>query len=419
MRRGVFLLGISLLITLAWGKECKFHKVRKGDTLESIAREYGVSLSDIKRYNKNLKENRLKVGQQICIPVKTKAEKKQGDYAIYRVKKGDTLEEIAQKFGVDVKELAKFNGLKSHVIKEGQELKIPARSHGEKVSKKGKEVDYTTYTVKKGAKLQHVAQKLGVPLRELEKLNPELKGKWLKPGTVVKIPKKMKEEKVAEKVEKVSKKGEEVDYTTYTVKKGAKLQHVARKLGVPLRELEKLNPELKGKWLKPGTVVKIPKKMKEEKVAEKVEKVEKKTEREKIPTVEERETPPPPPVEKKISIGKLPMPVEGKIEKAQRGVQIVGNCDQKVRAVESGKVIYSGDDLKAYGNMVIVDHGSFISLYANNSTNLVRRGDTVEKGQAIAVIGKDKDSGRCVLHFELRDKDGIPLNPTEYLRSLQ
>lgn len=135
--------------------------------------------------------------------------------------------------------------------------------------------------------------------------------------------------------------------------------------------------------------------------------------------MEERETPPPPPVEKKISIGKLPMPVEGKIEKAQRGVQIVGNCDQKVRAVESGKVIYSGDDLKAYGNMVIVDHGSFISLYANNSTNLVRRGDTVEKGQAIAVIGKDKDSGRCVLHFELRDKDGIPLNPTEYLRSLQ
>jgi murein DD-endopeptidase MepM/ murein hydrolase activator NlpD len=69
--------------------------------------------------------------------------------------------------------------------------------------------------------------------------------------------------------------------------------------------------------------------------------------------------------------------------------------------------------------MVIIEHGDFISLYAYNSKNMVKRGETVSKGQQIATVGTKNNSGECMLHFELRTKDGVPLDPTEYLRNAQ
>ncbi|MFN3871234.1 MAG: murein hydrolase activator EnvC family protein, partial [Aquificaceae bacterium] len=112
-------------------------------------------------------------------------------------------------------------------------------------------------------------------------------------------------------------------------------------------------------------------------------------------------------------------PVEGKISKVQRGIEIYTTCSAPVRAVDSGRVIYSGGDLQAYGNMVIIEHDRFISLYAYNESNLVKRGDRVSKGQIIARVGKKNNSDECVLRFEIRNKEGIPLDPTEYMNGLQ
>ena len=405
MKKKAFILSISLIFGTAFSQECKYHKIKSGESLEKIAKSYGVSVQDILKANKNIDPKRLKVGGNLCIPKKTFA--KAQDYAIYKVKKGDTLQSIAEKFGVDVQELKSFNNLKSEKVKEGQELKIPAKSIAKK--QRREPIEYEIYIVRKGAKLEHVAKKLGVSQRELEELNPELKGKWLTKGTVVKVPKQEQKEEEPK-----------VPYKAYVVQKGAKLEHVAKKLGVSQRELEELNPGLKGKWLTKGTVVKVPVEEKRQAVRP-VEKPSEEGNQEGIPKTEaempqekKRED-----VEVKISRNSLPMPVDGKVSRNGRGINISADCGKPVKAVDSGRVIYSGEDLKAYGNMVIVDHGDFISIYAYNEKNLVKRGDSVSKEQQIALVGRRNEGEECMLYFELRNKEGVPLDPTEYIRNTQ
>ena len=109
------------------------------------------------------------------------------------------------------------------------------------------------------------------------------------------------------------------------------------------------------------------------------------------------------------------LPVEGKYEKNARGVDIYSECGEKVRAVESGTVIYSGNDLTPYGNMVIVDHTGYMTIYAYQMQNFVDRGDKVVKGEVLGKVGLKPGSGKCALHFEIRSKDGAVLNPLEYL----
>jgi murein DD-endopeptidase MepM/ murein hydrolase activator NlpD len=458
MKKKVFILSISLLFGTAFSQECKYHKVKSGETLEKIARNYGVSVQELIKANKNINPNKLKVGENLCIPQKTSA--KARDYAIYKVKKGDTLYSIAKKFDVDVQELKSFNNLESEKIIEGQEIKIPAKVTAKKQKKETQE--YGTYVVQKGARLEHIAKKLGVSQRELEELNPELKGKWLTKGTVVKVPKReQKKEKREEsymvyKIKKggrlehvaknlgvskeelerlnpelkgkwlsagtevkvpvkAEKKEPKVPYKTYVVQRGAKLEHVAKKLGVSQKELEELNPGLKGKWLTKGTVVKVPLKVEEKRHA--VRPVEKPLEERKQESTPKTEAEMP--REVKISKNSLPMPVDGRVSKNGRGINISTDCGKPVRAVDSGRVIYSGGDLKAYGNMVIVDHGDFISIYAYNEKNLVKRGDRVSSGQQIALVGRKNEGEECMLYFELRNKEGVPLDPTEYIRNTQ
>jgi len=458
MKKKVFILSISLLFGTAFSQECKYHKVKSGETLEKIARNYGVSVQELIKANKNINPNKLKVGENLCIPQKTSA--KARDYAIYKVKKGDTLYSIAKKFDVDVQELKSFNNLESEKIIEGQEIKIPAKVTAKKQKKETQE--YGTYVVQKGARLEHIAKKLGVSQRELEELNPELKGKWLTKGTVVKVPKReQKKEKREEsymvyKIKKggrlehvaknlgvskeelerlnpelkgkwlsagtevkvpvkAEKKEPKVPYKTYVVQRGAKLEHVAKKLGVSQKELEELNPGLKGKWLTKGTVVKVPLKVEEKRHA--VRPVEKPLEERKQESTPKTEAEMP--REVKISKNSLPMPVDGRVSKNGRGINISTDCGKPVRAVDSGRVIYSGGDLKAYGNMVIVDHGDFISIYAYNEKNLVKRGDRVSSGQQIALVGRRNEGEECMLYFELRNKEGVPLDPTEYIRNTQ
>jgi lipoprotein NlpD len=97
-----------------------------------------------------------------------------------------------------------------------------------------------------------------------------------------------------------------------------------------------------------------------------------------------------------------------------KGIDIVGARNAPVKAVASGKVVYSGSGLRGYGRLLIVKHaGEFLSAYAHNETILVKEGDTVTAGQRIALMG-DSDSDRVKLHFEIR-RYGKPLDPLNYL----
>ena len=114
-------------------------------------------------------------------------------------------------------------------------------------------------------------------------------------------------------------------------------------------------------------------------------------------------------------------PAKGKVVKKfsrqrndAKGIDIAGKLGQDIIASADGKVVYSGDGLISYGNLIIIKHNkTYLSAYAYNRKLLVKEGDTVKSGQKIAEMGrKDKLSPR--LHFEIR-KNGKPVDPQKYL----
>ncbi|MGF6146968.1 Murein hydrolase activator NlpD precursor [Kingella potus] len=97
-----------------------------------------------------------------------------------------------------------------------------------------------------------------------------------------------------------------------------------------------------------------------------------------------------------------------------KGVDIAGTAGQVVVAAADGKVVYAGNGLRGYGNLVIVQHNStYLTAYGHNQALLVKDGDTVKRGQTIARMG-NTDSDRVKLHFEVR-KDGKTVNPAGYV----
>lgn len=93
-----------------------------------------------------------------------------------------------------------------------------------------------------------------------------------------------------------------------------------------------------------------------------------------------------------------------------KGVDITGVEGQPITAVADGKVLYSGNGLKGYGNLIIIRHdNSYLSAYAYNKSNLVKEGAMVKQGQNIATMGH-MDSNQAMLHLEVR-KNGKPIDP--------
>jgi murein DD-endopeptidase MepM/ murein hydrolase activator NlpD len=100
------------------------------------------------------------------------------------------------------------------------------------------------------------------------------------------------------------------------------------------------------------------------------------------------------------------------------GINISVPAGTSVRAAESGVVVYSGDGLKGYGNLVLIKHpNGFVTAYGNNGELDVKRGETVKRGQVIAKSGDTGNVNSPQLHFELR-KGSTPVDPTSYLAGL-
>ncbi len=103
-------------------------------------------------------------------------------------------------------------------------------------------------------------------------------------------------------------------------------------------------------------------------------------------------------------------------ESNSKGISIAGVSGEAVYASETGKVVYSGNGLRGYGNLVILKHNEdFITAYAHNQEILVKEGESVNKGQKIAKMGMT-DADRPKLLFELR-KGGKPIDPLNFLPS--
>lgn len=97
-----------------------------------------------------------------------------------------------------------------------------------------------------------------------------------------------------------------------------------------------------------------------------------------------------------------------------KGIDIAGSRGQSVNAAASGQVVYSGNALRGYGNLIIINHDNeYLSAYAHNDMLLVKEGQRVKKGQVIARMGST-DASRVMLHFEIRYR-GNSVNPRKYL----
>ena len=101
-------------------------------------------------------------------------------------------------------------------------------------------------------------------------------------------------------------------------------------------------------------------------------------------------------------------------DQTRQGIDIGGTAGDPVLAAADGEVVYSGNGLLGYGELIIVKHNaSFLSAYGHNRKRLVQEGERIKAGQQIAEMGSSA-SARDELHFEIR-KNGKPVNPIDYL----
>lgn len=228
------LTGFSLW---AQPKQHNSYTVKEGDTLESIAKVFRVSPSDIKSLNPTL-EKGLQKGMLLIIPgdeISYFNKKQPTGFEEYTVKDKETLYGLAQRFHITQDDLRRYNMiLYKKELRKGQEITIPLYRDAPKEISKGKE-GLTKYIVKPGEGLWRIAQNYGVTQETLERLNPNLPNP-LKEGMEIWVPagKSGVPEVTTDKA-----------LVLYQVEKGEGFMSLERKFGLSQKELEKLNPELK------------------------------------------------------------------------------------------------------------------------------------------------------------------------------
>jgi len=175
----------------AKNKKIKEYTVVSGDTIFSIARKYKVSIGDIYKINKLKPGTVIYPGDKLKIPLTGYAQSakeavKKNKKTVYKIKKGDTLYSIARKFNMKLDDLLKLNKItKKTTLKPGKELTVYAPK---KIIEKRKLP--TKHIVKKGDTLWSIAKKYNLTLKEIRLLNPKVKTRGLKRGMILKVSKK-------------------------------------------------------------------------------------------------------------------------------------------------------------------------------------------------------------------------------------
>ena len=167
-------------------KATSVYQVKKGDTLDSIAKRHNMTQNELATLN-NIKGSNIQAGQELKI-VSSKADKNKAsakNTTTYQVKKGDTLDSIAKRHNMTQNELATLNNIKGSNIQAGQELKIvSSKAEKNKAAANKKEKVPATYEVKKGDTLDSIAKRYKLDVNDLKRLN---KGSGIKAGQKIKL----------------------------------------------------------------------------------------------------------------------------------------------------------------------------------------------------------------------------------------
>ncbi|GAL90881.1 PBP1 and LysM peptidoglycan-binding domain-containing protein [Jejuia pallidilutea] len=252
MNRLFFLLIISLLLGVmpVNAQNYSTHQVKKGETIEEIAKRYYVTPFDIYGLNPDAKKG-LKPNTILIIPISkakkpkvTEVKELQG-FKTYKAKRKETLYSISKKYDVEIEDIKKYNTfLYANNLRKGDKLEIPVF----KITKVEEEVETNkTYIVQPKEGKWRIAYKFGITVAELEALNPKM-GDVLQEGQQIYVP------NIAAEEEK------EIDekYSYYKVLPKEGFYRLKVKLNLEKEELEKLNPGLDESGLKAGMILKIP-----------------------------------------------------------------------------------------------------------------------------------------------------------------
>lgn len=207
--------------------------------------------------------------------------------------------------------------------------------------------------------------------------------------------------------------------TYHTVGKGQTLWRISQAYGVELQELAELNNIFDLSQVKTGQKIFIPGAFKAKKIDPYQQIQPKKAKRSSYSSINENSKNGVIKFEKDRFI----WPVKGVIVKAfgirdgyrNNGLDIEVEGESHVLASDDGEVIYSNRNLKGYGKIIIIKHkGGFTTVYTNHQENMVKIGENVKKGDAIARLGSPGPSNKYTAHFEIR-KNRKSRNPLFFL----
>lgn len=334
------------------------------------------------------------------------------------VQQGDTLYGLSRRYGIPVADIKSANGLTNNLIKPGQRLvlredRMPEtrarirtplnprpdthRRRAVTAPLPSSDEEYETYTIRPGDSLYNISRRSGVRVATLKDLNNITDVRALRPGTVLRLRPRQTEDVRPPRLEPRAMPPANAPKLRY----GAPgLQPAPSTSQVPRILNPASNRRVRSVDI-PVTETRSPAARAEKPVAE------------------------PPPLT--VAAGKFRWPVRGRIIHGfgkrpdgtkNDGVDIAVPIGTEVHAAETGVVAYAGDELKQYGNLVLIRHeNGWVSAYAHNDKILVKRGDTVHRGQVIANAGKTGEVSQPVVHFELR-KGAKPINPLPHLAML-
>ena len=308
-----------------------------------------------------------------------------GSKGIHTVLPGDTLYSIAQNYQISMQEIIALNQLKPpYVLNAGYRMKLPPPNE---------------YRVRAGDTVQSVARLYDVSPHDLARLNGLQAPYYLPSGRVLRLP--------ISSGKNIGQNDGAVRYSAAgNAPKSLSVQPVER------QNLNRFNSRTASRARSSGTTY--------NKVAVPATKPVVPKPQVKTDSVARAKTPNIP----RLASGKFMRPVDGKIISGygakknglhNDGINIKAVKGTPVRAAQNGVVVYNGDDLDGYGNLVLIRHeNKMMTAYAHLDKALVKRGAKVVRGQSIGTVGKTGQVDTPQLHFEVR-KGSTPLNPDKFL----
>lgn len=408
------------------------YKVVRGDTVAIIAKRLKVSQSEIIALNGLKKPYALTRGKVIKVPGAVVAPSSieadsgpaieistqsyaalpkhvQGGKGTYKVAKGDTVASVAKRLGMDKDDLIKMNGLKKpYALPRGKVLKVPAPM---------------VYEVQRGDTYSDIADRFDVSVSDLTKLNKTTSSKGLRPGQKVKLPAEV-QVRLAKKAEAAERAAQQAAADRAEAARFEAEQETIRREAARLANERALAAKraaddaaaaqpLNQPMTSSTTTVLPPKPVANGTLPPPVR-----------PEPRPVTLPPAPtaaaetgalPTESEVIAsgrGRFLWPVRGDVISGfgikpggQRndGINLSGKDGDPVRAAAGGEVVYSGNLVPGFGNLVLIKHeGGWVTAYAHMASTSVKIKDRIAQGQTIGTVGRTGGVEASQLHFELR-----------------